>query len=192
MSEDEITKGSVMVQMKAAEKPFCCGTVYYTKYHIRWFGFWVWLCNLIQWHDHSNEISLFAILTCTKGKIIFFLFALIKKIYQNLGSFYCNFGVLRFETVNCTACYYWPQYQCGYGHHDLQLCSSNTNASKFQTRKIHKWKAAPPRLSKWIPSLLNDQHGCQLQWHLHVGGDQMPDHKMIYLIYHDKKSLTGL
>ena len=102
MSEDEITKGSVMVQMKAAEKPFCCGTVYYTKYHIRWFGFWVWLCNLIQWHDHSNEISLFAILTCTKGKIIFFLFALIKKIYQNLGSFYCNFGVLRFETVNCT------------------------------------------------------------------------------------------
>ena len=78
--------------------------------------------------------------------------------------------------------YYWPQHQCGCGHHDLQLCSSNTDASKFQTRKIHKWKAALPRLSKWIPSLLNDRHGCHLQLYLHVCGDQMPGSKMIYLI----------
>ena len=40
MSEDEKTKESVIVQIKAeCSEALCCGTVYYTKHHIWWFGF---------------------------------------------------------------------------------------------------------------------------------------------------------
>ena len=66
MSEDEITKESVIVQIKAERwEALCCGTVYYTKHHIQWFGFWVWPCNPMAWSLKWALFIDFALLTCT-------------------------------------------------------------------------------------------------------------------------------